>query len=53
METISISGTSLEGLLDEDPDPDLNLGVDRLTRFFNITEGVYTPKYLDFKNLYS
>jgi len=41
--------TSLDGLLDEDPDPDLKLGKevlikDRLTDYFDVVNGTYTPK---------
>ena len=45
METMYIS-TSLDGLLDEDLDPDLipELGKDRLTIYFDTTFGFYTPK---------
>jgi len=41
--------TSLDGLLDEDPDPDLKLGKevlikDRLTNYFDVVDGTYTRK---------
>jgi len=53
--------TSLDGLLDEDPDPDLKLGKDvlkkdRLTNYFDVVDGTYTPKKvieLNLKSIYS